>query len=287
MTKTPQNRRNWSDATPWSLAGKTVLLTRPREQSEEISARLQMMGAAVIHCPTIEIVPPADWTPLDASIGRLNDYDWIIFTSANGVRFFFSRLRETTSGGITDGRLICAIGPATSLALENAGAPPHLVAADSKAEGALASIVEYTGGSAAVAGLRFLIPRARVAREVLPEGLRKLGAIVDTVEAYQSIKPDIQPGSILRLFTEHSIDVVTFTSSSTVANFAALAGLTNLSTLLGDALVACIGPVTAETAVSYGLGNIIQPEQYNADALVEALARSVKGNKTPEPGAPK
>jgi len=275
MSKTPQNPRNRSDATPASLAGKTVLLTRPREQSEEIAARLQTMGAAVIHCPTIEIVPPTDWTPLDESIERLSDYDWIIFTSANGVRFFFSRLRETKREGVS-GRLICAIGPATSSALESAGATPHLVASDSKAEGALASLVEYAGGSAAVAGLRFLIPRARVAREVLPEGLRNLGAIVDTVEAYQSIKPDLEQGNILRLFTEHSIDVVTFTSSSTVANFAALVGLTDLSTLFADTLVACIGPVTAETAASYGLRNTIQPEKYNADALVEAIARSIE-----------
>ena len=110
---------------------------------------------------------------------------------------------------------------------------------------------------------------------MLPAGLRKLGARVDAVETYQTVKPEIARESILRLFNETSIDVVTFTSSSTVSNFAALVGMTDLSDLLGNILVVCIGPITAETAASHGLNNIIQPDLYNAEALVESIVRSI------------
>jgi uroporphyrinogen III methyltransferase/synthase len=259
------------------LLGKTILVTRPRAQSEEITAQLEALGAAVIHCPTIEVIPPSSWAALDASIARIQEYDWIVFTSANGAHFFFRRLSGTRSEGVEAlaAHVICAIGPATARAVEAAGALAHVPASDSKAEGALMAIISHVGGEENVRGLRFLIPRARVAREILPAGLRSLGAHVDAVETYQTVKPDVHPEAIIRLFKENSIDAITFTSSSTVSNFAELAGLTDLSDLLATTLVACIGPVTAETAASHGLKRVIQPELYNAAALVESIVRSI------------
>jgi uroporphyrinogen III methyltransferase/synthase len=259
------------------LRGKTILVTRARAQSEDITEQLEALGAAVIHCPTIEVVPPSSWAQLDASIGKIREYDWIVFTSANGARFFFRRLGEMRSEGVEAlaAHVVCAIGPATARAIEAAGAVAHVTASDSKGEGALTAIIDHVGGDENVRGLRFLIPRARVAREILPAGLRSLGAHVDAVETYQTVKPDVQPERIIRLFKENSIDAITFTSSSTVSNFAELVGLTDLSDLLGTTLVACIGPVTAETAVSHGLRRIIQPEQHNAAELVGSIVKSI------------
>jgi uroporphyrinogen III methyltransferase / synthase len=259
------------------LLGKTILITRPRAQSEALTTLLEAVGAKVLDCPTIEVVPPSSWVALDTSITRLQDYDWIVFTSANGARFFLSRMTETRSEGVEalSAHVVCAIGPATARAVEAAGALAHVTASDSRAEGALRAIIDHVGGEESVKGLRFLIPRARVAREILPAGLRSLGAHVDAIEAYQTIKPDIRPEDIIGIFRENSIDAITFTSSSTVSNFAELAGLTNLSDLLATTLVACIGPVTAETAASYGLKRVVQPEFYTAEALVESIVRSI------------
>jgi uroporphyrinogen III methyltransferase/synthase len=170
---------------------------------------------------------------------------------------------------------VCAIGPATARAIEEAGALAGLVASDSKAEGVLTAIVQYLGGEANIRGLRFLIPRARVARETLPGGLRALGAHVESVETYQTIKPDVDRETVIGLFKENSIDVITFTSSSTVSNFAELAGLTDLSELLETTLVACIGPTTAETAARHGLARVVQPELYNTAALVDSIVASI------------
>src|SRR6185503_19134594 len=141
--------------------------------------------------------------------------------------------------------------------------------------GALNAIIDYLGGPDQIQGLRFLIPRARIAREILPTGLRSLGAHVDTIETYQTIKPNIERTEVIRIFEENSIDAITFTSSSTVSNFAELTGLTDLSDLLATTLVACIGPTTAETAARYGLIRLIQPEHYNASALVSAIVGSI------------
>jgi uroporphyrinogen III methyltransferase/synthase len=258
------------------LLGKNVLVTRSRAQSEAITEQLEKLGAAVLHCPTIDVVPPRSWSALDAAIATIQQYDWIVFTSANGVRFFFHHLGETRTevADVLASHIICAIGPATAIAIEAAGAPVHVTASDSTAEGALTAIIDHIGGEDKVKGLKFLIPRARVAREVLPRGLRSLGAQVDAIETYQNIRPDVQPDAITGIFEANSIDAITFTSSSTVSNFAELTGLTDLSGLLSNTLVACIGPVTARTAASYGLKKVILPERYDAAALVEAIVKS-------------
>lgn len=259
------------------LAGKTVMITRARAQSAEITARLEASGATVIHCATIEIVPPSSWTALDEALHKLADYDWLVFTSANGVEFFFRRLREkrTDVNPQPTGQIICAIGPATAEALKAEGAVANVVASESRAEGALAAIIDYVGGPERVRGLKFLIPRARLAREVLPDGLRKLGARVDAVEAYQTTKPNAKAESILQLFKERSIDAISFTSSSTVSNLAAMVGLEDLSELLANTIAVCMGPVTAETAEKYGVARIVHPHEYNTEALVDSIVQSL------------
>jgi uroporphyrinogen III methyltransferase / synthase len=259
------------------LAGKTILITRPLAQSKEMTLLVEQLGARAVHCPTIEVVEPSNWDAVDAAINQLAAYNWIIFTSANGAVFFFHRLAEKSGDVVSSmsNPVVCAIGPATAKAIENAGVHVDVIAADSKAEGALRAIIEHAGGESKIRGLRFLIPRARIAREVLPVELGRLGARVDAVETYQTVKPDTDIENIIRLLNEAAVDAITFTSSSTVANFAALVGAENLSSLLQNTLVACIGPVTAATALEHGLSKIVQPEVYNTRALVEAIVKEI------------
>jgi uroporphyrinogen III methyltransferase / synthase len=258
------------------LKGLRVLVTRGRGQSAEMTSLLESYGAVVIHCPTIEISEPESWDSLDAAIAKLEIYDWVVFTSANGVDFFYRRLAEKLgeAARLPDRLTTCAIGPATAKALRTR-ARVDVVAKDSKAEGALAAIIEHAGNRESIRGLRFLIPRARVARDLLPVELTELGAQVDVVEAYQTLIPDTDGESIKRLITEAPVNVITFTSSSTISNFAALVGLKDLSGLLEGVLVACIGPITAATAREHGLRSIIQPDVYTAAALVESIIAAI------------
>jgi uroporphyrinogen III methyltransferase/synthase len=258
------------------LLGRTVLVTRPRAQSQEIASLLENLGARVLYLPTIQIVEPESWSELDGAIEKLRNYNWIIFTSSNGVAFFFRRLGERGQEFPAPGPAVCAIGPATDKALQELDFHSDLVAQDSKAEGVLCALSERMGGADKIRGLRFLIPRARLARDILPKELARLGAAVDVVEAYQNVRPDLDSRDIERLFREQNPDAVTFTSSSTVSNLASLAARQDLSRLLGDAIVACIGPVTAACAHEHGLENIVQPQSYNAAALVEAIVEALR-----------
>jgi uroporphyrinogen III methyltransferase / synthase len=259
------------------LYGKAILLTRPRQQSEEMTTMLEALGAKVIHAPTIELREPDSWDAIDESIHQLDLYDWLIFTSVNGVKFFFQRLAQKSTKPLAQlsKASVCAIGLATAKAVESAGAKVDLVATDSHAEGVLQALLFYTGSLQALRNLRFLLPRAKLAREVLPTELRKLGAQVNVVEAYQNIMPEMGSDSILALFRDTDIDVITFTSSSTVHNFVAMVGKENLPELLRNSRIACIGPVTGATAEEYDLQNIIQPDSYTAAALVEAIVQAI------------
>lgn len=264
------------------LDSRTVLVTRARAQAEEMTVLLEGLGAKVIHVPTIEIIPPDDLAPLDNAIRKLDEYDWIIFTSSNAVDFFIQRLRENRSEGVAvlGTQSICAIGAATARTLQEAGIRANVVAHDSTSEGVLRELIERIGRQNIMRDLKILIPRAKVAREVLPSRLRDLGAQVDLVETYQTVLPQITPASLKKVFEETRIDVITFTSSSTVSNLATLLGLTDLSGVLESTLVACIGPVTAETARKFGLTNIIQPDVYTAAELVRVIAAAIGGERS-------
>jgi uroporphyrinogen-III synthase len=240
------------------LTGRRVVVTRPQDQSQELCDRLQALGAESIVFPVIAIAPPEAGGPLDQAIARLDSYDWIIFTSVNGVKYFWARLLEHPTQRSIAGPKIAAIGPATAQALHQHNVSVHLMPAEYRAEAILDEIGD-------VAGRRILLPRADIARPVLANGLCAMGARVDEVPAYHTVQgnPPRTAFDALRA----GVDVITFTSSSTVRNFVALtAGLD-----YGDPLIACIGPVTAATARELGLHVDAMAEEYTIDGLLEAL----------------
>jgi uroporphyrinogen III methyltransferase / synthase len=257
------------------LAGRRILITRAREQSGEFSRLLGGLGAEALEFPTIEIVPPRRWDELDRAIDRLPSYDWLIFTSANGVIYFWQRLTEKGQPGVPKAPRVCAIGPATAKQLKDRHVRVDYVPKEYIAEAILEGFKKTD-----VAGKRILLARARVARDVLPEGLRGLGAEVDLVEAYRTVKPRGGARRLKELLLEGTVDVVTFTSSSTVNHFVELLKKEDIKKLLKGVAVACIGPVTSRTAVRWGMKVQIEPKEYTIPGLARALVRYF--SNTPE-----
>jgi uroporphyrinogen III methyltransferase/synthase len=258
-------RLRWFEARP--LFGQRVLVTRSREQASVLSAQLRAAGAEAIELPTIRIVPPEDWTPLDQAIASLSGCDWIIFTSVNGVRLFWQRLaRAGKDARALHGVRLAAIGPASAGELEARGLRPDYVPQEYVAE-AIAT------GMGDVSGQRVLLPRADIARSALAALLRESGAKVIEVTAYRTLRPTVDADE-LRALLDH-VTVATFTSSSTVrhlVDMADSAGL-DLPCALEKTTVACIGPITAHTARELGLPVHVVAEEYTIDGLVEALTR--------------
>ncbi len=261
-----REKLNWFESRP--LFGTTVLVTRPREQVGEFADLLAGYGARVLTMPTIAIVDPTDWGPLDRAIGDLARYDWVIFTSVNGVRFFFDRLRALGRDARALGRArVCAIGPRTAEELAERGFKADLVPEEYQAEGVLEAMKKED-----VKGVRILIPRAEVARDILPEELRARGADVTVAVAYRTVRPEADGEALKERLRRREIGVVTLTSSSSVRNYVALfADRAEASTLTANAVVACIGPITAETAESYGLKVGIRAKENTIPALAEAI----------------
>jgi uroporphyrinogen III methyltransferase / synthase len=255
------------------LAGRTIVITRALAQSAEFAARLEELGARVISCPTIEIVEPESYALLDDAIENLYGYDWLIFTSVNGVDYLLRRL-ETRGHDVSelDELRVCAIGEATALRLREARIHVDVVPEQFKAEGAFLAIADYVGGRTDLNRLNFLIPRAAVARDYLPKALEEAGARVDVVPAYRTVAPQTsERGRVEAMLAGGAVDCITFTSSSTVANFAQLFDTTDLSQLLEGVTVACIGDITASTAAEYGLRADILPNEYTIPALTCAI----------------
>lgn len=243
-----------------ALSGKRIVVTRARDQAGELATKLRALGAEAIEFPTIEIRPAKDYGPLDEAAARLASYDWLIFTSANAVRFFQSRadLRSVRAR-------ICAIGPATRRAIEKLQLKVDLMPAEYVAE----SLVEAFAAED-LAGKRILLPRAAVARDVVPAELARRGAHVDVVEAYRTVVPDQAPALARTIFSgARKPDWITFTSSSTVSNFVAAAG----AEALAGVQVASIGPVTTATARKHGIAVTVEAETYTADGLVAAILK--------------
>ena len=250
------------------LSGKRILITRAREQSAESASRLKRMGAEVVVFPTIEIVPPLRWDGLDQAIDQIRSYYWIIFTSANGVHFFWQRLKEKDKClRLPSSLKVCAIGPATAKALKEKGGSVNYIPKEYIAEAILEGFEKM-----AIRGRRILLARAKIARDVLPKGLKKMGAEVDVVEVYRTIKPKGGARKLRQLLTEEKIDAITFTSSSTVNHFAELLKKEDLKTYLKGISIACIGPVTARTAKAWGIKVTIQPDEYTLPGLTQAIA---------------
>ncbi|MFQ5737015.1 MAG: uroporphyrinogen-III C-methyltransferase [Thermodesulfobacteriota bacterium] len=261
-----RERLNWFETKP--LFGKRVLVTRALEQAGVFTRILEKNGAEPVTFPTIKTAPPPSWAPLDKAIKRLSTYDWAIFTSVNGVKYFFERL---TKLGLDlrelKGVKICAIGPMTEKAIRALHINVDLTPKEYRAEAILSSL-----GKRRIKGKRFLLPRALKAREVLPDEIRMLGGHIDVAPAYRTIRPTKEAGALRKMFEEGEIDVVTFTSSSTVTNFASMFRKSELAGLLKGVKVACIGPITADTAKGFGLGVDIMPRDYTIPALTGAMA---------------
>ena len=256
------------------LDGRTVMITRAREQAAGFAAELEAYGARVVACPTIEIVPPASYAQLDEAIDNLFGYDWLVLTSPNAVEHFLARL-EAGDRDVSelDGLRVCAIGEATSERLVSAHVHVDVVPEKARAEGVFEALAAFLGGREHFEGLNFLMPRAAVARDFLPRSLEAAGARVDIVEAYRTVRPETTDRArVEALLVGGGVDCVTFTSSSTVHNFAQLFDTRDLRPLLSGVRVACIGAVTAETATEYGLRADIVPAESNAQALARAVA---------------
>lgn len=252
-----------------SLAGRRIVITRARAQAKQLARRLEELGGIVVEFPTIEIAPPADPAPLDDAIRQLESYDWLILTSVNAVDSFLNRCRALGVDPATAGPdQVAAIGPATAKRLAGAGIGDCLVPGRYQAEGILDVI-----DPANVRNCRVLLPRAVEAREVLPETLRSWGAQVDVVEAYRTIVPDVDGSVLADLLRRKLIDMIMFTSPSTVQNFARLLGDRPLAAVLNGAPIACIGPITRAAVEELGGTASVTAEAFTTDGLVAAIVR--------------
>ena len=253
----------WYDNKP--LFGKTIVVTRARSQASALTKQLEAEGAKVIEAPSIKIVPPETYAPLDEAIKNIHTYKWLVLTSANGVKAFFARLAHA---GLDARALasvkIAAIGCGTAKALQSCGVKADLVPCTYKAEELAEALApQLTKGD------KVLIPRAKEAREVLPETLRKLGVEVDVITAYETAAVCENAAELMEALQNKEVDMVTFTSSSTVTNFLKVLG--GSKELLEGVALAAIGPVTAETCRKNGLTPAVTAGTFTIDGLTDAI----------------
>lgn len=263
-----REKLSWWERKP--LFGRRVLITRTREQASQLSALVRELGGEAVEFPTIRVVEPDDYAPLDRAIANLPSYRWVIFTSANGVRFFLRRLLDLGEDvRALKGVHLCAIGPKTREALERYALRVAYVPEEYRAEEIARGLEKHIKP-----GDRVLLPRADIARQVLADMLRVAGAEVDEVTAYRTLPDGENAQAIRHMLERGEIHIVTFTSSSTVRNFASLLGQEDLPELLSRVTVACIGPVTAKTARELGLPVHVIARRYTIEGLVEAMAET-------------
>jgi len=253
------------------LLGKGVVVTRARHQASSLVALLEEQGACVTQFPTIEIQPLDDYVEVEEAILTLAQYDWLVFTSVNGVSHFFEQLMLTgLDSRILGGCEVAAIGPATAEALEKKGIRPDFVPEKYVAESVVKGLLEK-----GIAGKKVLIPRALKAREVLPQELAKAGAEVRVLPVYETVIAKKGADRFRERLAQGEIDCVTFASSSTVDNFFEMVQPDIIKAHKPRLKLACIGPVTAKTLEGYGLAADIQPEDYTLPALVKALVKEL------------
>lgn len=260
-----RDKLNWFESKP--LFGKRVLITRASEQAGAFARLLEAQGAEPIGFPVIKTAPPASWSALDRAIKRLATYDWAIFTSANGVRYFFERLYKLGKDvRALYGVGLCAIGPKTAGALKERGLNVDLTPPEYKAE----AIIEALG-KRRIKGFRFLLARAEAARDVLPVEIKRHGGTIDVASAYRTVAPKKEAEGLKAELSAGNIAVVTFTSSSTVTNFMSIFKKGEAARLLKGVAIACIGPITAKTAQEAGFKVDIMPKEYTVEGLIEAM----------------
>lgn len=260
-----RERLRWFDARP--LFGKGIMVTRAASQAGEFSRLLAAKGASVFECPTIKLTAPESWADLDAGIDGLPSCDWLIFTSANAVSFFFERLSaKGLDARALGGCRVCAVGPKSAAALAVFGIKADMVPSDYKAEGVVAEFARL-----AMNGKRVLFPRADKARELIPQSLTEMGAIVAAPIAYRNTVTDSLSNHVLLALEEQRIHCITFTSSSTAENLAAMLGENRMLRLLQGVAVAAIGPITARTCRELGLKVDIEPETYTLENMTAEI----------------
>ena len=268
----------WFENRP--LFGRTIVVTRSRSQASSFSAQLQSLGADVVEFPTIAFAEPDDYAPLDAAIGELDSFDWVVFTSVNGVDAFFERLASRAAdAGFADARAlagtrVAAIGPATAKRLAERGIQADAVPGEYRGEAVYAAIEQASGQFGIELGkARVLIPRAQVAREALPDLLQQAGAQVDVVAAYKTVLPPAEGvDALAERLKAGEIDAVTFTSSSTARNLLALLGESRDA--LRHARLFSIGPVTTATLAKAGFADVVEAGEYTIPGLVQALVQN-------------
>jgi uroporphyrinogen III methyltransferase/synthase len=259
----------WFDSRP--LFGKRILVTRPRNQAAELVGPLEALGAEAIESPLIRIMPPEDYGPLDEACASIGQFDWVIFSSANAVEAFITRLLASPLDlRSLCGVKLCAVGSATSNELARHGLKVDLVPHEFRAEAVAQAFASFGN----LRGLRVFLPRADIGREVVADELRKQGVAVTEAVAYRTVvanpEREGEPDTY-RMLLEQRIDVVTFTSPSAVRNLVTALGPDPAADLLRTTIVASIGPVTAEAAAQLGIQTTIMPAEHTIPALVDAI----------------
>ena len=266
----------WFDDRP--LFGRRIVVTRSREQAGELIEMLEERGAEAIAAPTIRIAPPEDAGPLARAAAQASRFDWIIFASANAVDNFMSAL--LAAGDVRDlkGVKLCTVGPSTASRLQRYGIRVDVMPAEYRAE----SVLETLLGTGSLKGARVLLPRADIGRDLLSDALTEVGAEVTDVVAYRTTLAQGERADdrdIYRMLLDGQIDAVTFTSASTVRNFAQIHGAEQAADLLRGTVVASIGPVTAEAGVQLGIPTTVMPERFTIPDLVDALVAHFRGRE--------
>jgi len=265
-------RLKWFEKRP--LLGKRIIVTRARQQASDLVRLISDLGAECLEFPTIEIMPAKDPEPLQKAIENLSAYDWIVFTSVNGVIHFFEHLFASGK----DVRALshmqtAAIGPATAEQLLGFGLTSDIVPETYRAESVVTAFKELD-----LKAKKILLPRAREARPILPVELKKMGAEVDEIPAYETVTVKENAAELVRVLEDKAVDLITFTSSSTVKNFKALLPSANFQALMQGVIIASIGPITTETAEKLGFDVHISAESYTIPGLVDAILRYYQKN---------
>jgi uroporphyrinogen III methyltransferase/synthase len=264
----------WFDVKP--LFGRRVVVTRPREQARELTELLEDQGAQVILAPTVRLAPAGDYAELDAACADISRFDWVVLPTLSGVDAFLQRM---FAGGIDFRNLkgvgLCAIGQSSVERFANVGLRVDVARAEFRPD----ALIEALSAGAGLQGRSVLLLQAEGARDLFASEMRKAGAEVTEIGAYRTVR--ILPGDpgepdLYKMLLEQQVDVITFTSPSTVIEFADIHGADAVADVLRTTLVACVGPVTAQAAVTLGIMPAIVPEEFTMAAMVSAIVRQLK-----------
>lgn len=264
-----RERLTWFEQKP--LFGRRILVTRARSQSSALIKRIEDLGGEPVEMPMIRTVMPSDLSQIDSVLQQVADFDWIVLTSVNGVEFFFQRLRDLRIDIRKIGKAkIAAVGPKTVEAIEAKGLQVDLIPSNYRAEELIEEMVPLVQP-----GQKILLPRGDLAREILPQELQRVGCKVVELDIYQTQLDTGDAEKIASYLEKGILDIITFASSSTVKNFVKVMRTVrpDFQTLLSTTKVACIGPVTADTAVEFGLTVDAVADPYTIDGLMNAVVQ--------------